>query len=341
MSANEKASDKGPAVLAAVKPYEYNDFLKPNVKGKDLGFDLEIFDEKGIAALVEKLKADKTEVLISCWSTSSLPEDLLEQVPSLKYLSHLCGTVRSKVPRVLIEKGLIVTGWGDSIARTVAECSLLQILGCLRRVTNFQLKMHNDRGWNDPSFDDPQSLFARTVGLHGFGVIARELVKLLEPFGCEISTYSPSVPDDYLAKYGVSRAEKLEDLFSKNHIIVELAPLKPANVGLVDEKLLRMIPQGGVFVNTGRGQVVDEQALARVAADGKIHISLDVYAKEPLPTDSPLRGLPNVMLLPHIGGPTSDRRCDCGLHAIQNVQAYLAGKDLQGQVGLGQYDRQT
>ncbi len=337
MTTNENA----PAVLAAVKPYEYNDFLKANVEGKDLGFDLEIFEGKGIDALIEKLKADNTEILISCWSTSALPEDLLEQVPSLKFVSHLCGTVRNKIPRVLIEKGLLVAGWGNSIARTVAECSLLQILGSLRRVTNFQLKMHNEGAWNDPNFDAPQSLFARTVGLHGFGVIARELVKLLEPFGCEISTFSPSVPDDYLAKFGVTRAETLEDLFANNHIIVELAPLKPANVGLVDEKLLRMIPDGGVFVNTGRGQVVDEDALAKVAAEGKIHISLDVYREEPLPEDSPLRGLPNIMLLPHIGGPTSDRRCDCGLNAIQNVQAYLAGTELQGTVGVGEYDRQT
>jgi len=329
-------------VLAVVKPYEYEQFLRPNVEGANWPFELVVTDSSdGRDAMIQKLNELGTDVLMTCWSTPSLPADVLERAPKLRYVCHLCGTVRRKIPRVLIEKGLLVSGWGNSIARVVAEHSLLQILCALRRIAHWQLEMHTRGGWNTMDFPEPQSLFGRTVGLHGLGAIARELVKLLAPFGCKISAYSPSVPDELFEQLGVKRSTSLAELFSQNQIIVELAPLKPANVGIVDEKLLRLIQPGGVFVNTGRGAVVDEKALAAVAREGKIHIALDVYVREPLPADSPLRGLDNAMLTPHIGGPTADRRRDCGRHALQNVVAYFEGKDLSGKVGLAEWDRQT
>ncbi len=86
---------------------------------------------------------------------------------------------------------------------------------------------------------------------------------------------------------------------------------------------------------------MDEAALARVAAEGHIEVALDVYEVEPLPTDSPLRGLPNVTLLPHLGGPTKDRRRDSGALCCNNLQRYLAGRPLEAEITLDIYDRTT
>jgi phosphoglycerate dehydrogenase-like enzyme len=86
---------------------------------------------------------------------------------------------------------------------------------------------------------------------------------------------------------------------------------------------------------------VDEAALAQVAKDGKIQIALDVFEVEPLPKDSPLRGLPNVTLLPHLGGPTRDRRRDSGRLALNNLRAFLNGQPLEAVVSLDVYDRST
>jgi phosphoglycerate dehydrogenase-like enzyme len=119
-----------------------------------------------------------------------------------------------------------------------------------------------------------------------------------------VTAFAPDLTAELAHAYHVERAASLEALFAENEIIVELAPLIPATTGLVTEAVLRRIRPGGVFVNVGRGAVVDEAALLRVAREGRISIGLDVYANEPLPADSGFRTLPRVSLTPH----TQDRR---------------------------------
>jgi phosphoglycerate dehydrogenase-like enzyme len=87
--------------------------------------------------------------------------------------------------------------------------------------------------------------------------------------------------------------------------------------------------------------LVDEQALIRIAREGRLQIALDVFEQEPLAPDSPLRGLPNVTLLPHLGGPTRDRRRDSGALALKNLRAFLKGEPLEAVMSLDVYDRST
>ena len=325
---------------------EYGDFLKRSARSKIESLFAEVVrvDSLGFAdsdAWFEWLARVKPEVLVSCWKTPTLPEDPAHPgLSELKYLCHLGGSVRKLVPRSLIENGLQVTQWGDSISRVVAECGLLLILTEMRRSAWWSLRMHREGAWKDESLDT-QSLFDRKVGLHGFGVIARCLADLLKPFDVTISAYSPSVPDELFESYGVSRAESLEDLFGNNEIIVELAALTPKNYHLVDERLLRMIPDDGVFVNIGRGAVVDEAALARIASEGRLRVALDVYENEPLPKDSPFRAIDSMTLLPHVSGPTIDQRCTAGAYGVENLRRYVEQEELVSTVDLWDYDHST
>ncbi len=331
-------------ILAVLSDLEWADFL-PGESGEWLsslpGFrrvDSASVDPGEWEAF---LASERPDVLVSAWSTPPLPASLAdtgEMYP--RYVCHLTGTVKRMVPRVLLEKGLLVTNWGDSISRTVAEAALMLILSCLRRTVYWTHAMHNEGAWKSKD-SKVYSLFRRSVGLHGFGAISRQLVPLLRPFEVEISTYSPRVPDDVLESLGVRRANSLDELFSSSQVLVELAPKTPANHHIVDEKLLRLLPEDGVFVNVGRGAVVDEAALARLAAEGRLHVGLDVFEKEPLPADSPLRGLRNVMLCPHQGGPTQDRRRDAGTFAMENLKAYLEDGSLKSVITPEVYDRST
>jgi phosphoglycerate dehydrogenase-like enzyme len=203
--------------------------------------------------------------------------------------------------------------------------------------------MHRDGAWKQGLQTVTQRLFEKPIGIHGFGNIAQKMVPLLKPFGRVISTYSPSVPDALLAEHGVRRAHTLEALFSENEVIVELASYHTQTHHIVTEELLRSIPKGGVFVNIGRGAVVDEAALIRVARDREddLQLGLDVYEKEPLSAESPLRGLSNVALLPHIAGPTKDRRCDSGTQAIQNLACLTQGEAIPDVITTQQLDRST
>jgi phosphoglycerate dehydrogenase-like enzyme len=333
-------------ILAALTKREWDDFL-PGKSGEWLreqpGFtSLDTGNGISPEKWKERIETIRPEVLVTCWSTPTLPSTLLEngEFPG-KFLCNLSGSVRRLVPRPFIEKGLLVTNWGDSISPTVAECALFLILSSLRGGSHWAIEMHKPEATWKTAESRNLSLIGRRVGLHGFGAIARALIPLLKPFNTTVSAYSPSVPDELFASHGVSRAHSLEELFAESDVLVELAPNTPANHHIVNEKLLRMLPENGVFVNVGRGPVVDEAALARVAAEGNIFVGLDVYEQEPLPADSPLRAIPDITLLPHLGGPTNDRRRDAGSEGIRNIRAYLNGDPLNSVVNLNSYDRAT
>jgi phosphoglycerate dehydrogenase-like enzyme len=290
---------------------------------------------------VKMWKESPAEILVSAWQTPPLNGDVTPaDLRTLRYICYLAGSVRKLVPRELLGQGILVSNWGGTISATVAECALMLIMMGLRRASHWAISMHREGGWKDSS-TFTQSLIGRRVGLHGFGSISQALMPMLRPFTDQVQTYSPSVPDDILERHQVKRATSLEQLFSTSDIVVELAAATPANYHLVKESHLRTLPADGLFVNVGRGCVVDEDALIRVAREGQLQIALDVYEQEPLPKDSPLRGLPNVTLLPHLGGPTRDRRRDAGALALKNIRAYLTGQPQEALMTLDSYDRST
>lgn len=330
-------------LLAAVAPAELREFF-PDPLQRELQALLPGYRQLDPTALdaadfARELAAADPEVLLACWKTPALPAVL---PPRLRYVCYLAGSVKRLVTPAHLARGLLVTNWGDSISRTVAEAALFHILACLRNTSHWAVAMHQPgvAAWKNCR-NDARSLFGRRVGLHGFGPVARALVRLLEPWGCPISVFAPDLTPALAATHRVQAAPSLGALFAENDILVELAPLIPATTGLVTEALLRRIPAGGVFVNVGRGAVVDEAALLRVAREGNLRIGLDVYATEPLPADHGFRALPSVSLTPHTAGPTIDRYPDAGAFALRNLQAFVAGRPLEAVITPAIYDQST
>ena len=328
-------------VLALLTPEELRDFLPDAMRRElhELAPDLRVVDPLTLPpeAFPAVLKEVNPAVLLACWKTPPLPGVLPNR---LRYVCYFAGSVKRLVNRSHLEQGLLVTNWGGSISRIVAEWALFHMLSCLRRATAWAIGMHLEGAWKNGA-TETASLFGRRIGIHGFGQVARELTALLRPFGTAVQVFAPDVTEEAEKAYGVRRAPSLEALFSDNDVVVELAPLIPETKGIITEDLLRRIRPGGVFVNVGRGAVVDEAALLRVAREGKIQVGLDVFTTEPLPTDSPFRGLRNVTLTPHLAGPTTDRRRDAGEFALANLRAYAAGAPLQAIVTPEVYDRSS
>lgn len=281
------------------------------------------------------------EVVVAGWTAPALPcAELSSVAPSLRYLCYLPGSVRRIVSREAIEDGLLVTNWGSSISRTVAECALLLTLSCLRRTVYWNEQMHSRNGWKTCE-TETLSLFDRRVGIHGYGAVARELLPLIRPFTRRVSVYAEGVPRALIEDAELVRMESLEALFAGSDVVVELESLTPERRGVVTEDLLRRLPRGGVFVNVARGALADETALLRVAREGRIQIGLDVFEKEPLPVDHPFRGCPNMTLFPHLAGPTTDRRKDAADFALQNLERYFRGEQLEALITPEVYDRIT
>ena len=334
---------KPASLLAVLTPSEVREFLPEPLlsQARTIAGEFRLVDPSGMdeAAFARELAATDPEVLLGCWKTPTLPDSL---PPRLRYVCYITGSVKKLISRAHLESGLVATNWGGSISRTVAEAALFHILACLRNASHWAIEMHRPgvATWKN-GLTDSRSLFCRTVGIHGFGSVARELIGLLRPWNCPVTAFAPDLTAELAHAYGIDRAASLDALFARNEIIVELAPLIPATTGLITERVLRLIRPGGIFINVGRGAVVDEDALLRVAREGKISIGLDVYTNEPLPGDSGFRALPKVSLTPHTAGPTIDRYPDAGAFAVKNLCAYADDRPLEAVVTPEIYDQSS
>jgi phosphoglycerate dehydrogenase-like enzyme len=289
-------------------------------------------------ALLDELRP---AALVTCWKTPALPSSwLLQEDCPLRYVCHLSGSVRRLVPRVFLERGGLVTNWGGLVASQVAEHALLLALASLRRLPDWttpEVLTDKNRLLSLPS----KTLFKRRVGIHGCGGVARQLAALLRPFECEISCWAEGAPAHLMNGTGMTPAASLDALFSDSEVVFECEALTPRNTGCIGASQLARLPDGALFINVGRGQMVDEPALLREALSGRIHVALDVMMKEPPPPDSPWWTIPGVILSPHVAGPTSDMLPRIGMRAMENLARFLGGQTPIDPLTLEIYDRAT
>jgi len=290
----------------------------------------------------ETLRETNAEIIVTGWTTPALPPDLPLEKLSLKYVAHVTGSIRTHIPRPLIEKGLFVTNWGTSVSKTIAESTVFMIMAALRKVGYWQNVIHNQSSWNQDIFNHGTlSIINRNIGIHGFGNIAKQLIPMLIPFSVKISAYCPYTPDEVFDAYQVHRAPTLNNLFSDNDVIVILSALTDETKDSITKTQLDLIPDDGVFVNSARAAIVNEADLIEVAHSNRIRIALDVFHQEPLPEDSPLRGNHNIILTPHTAGPTPDRMIDAGQHMLHNIRQFSSGKKIDGVIDIETYDLMT
>ncbi len=295
------------------------------------------------ASWAELLEEFQPTVLVSCWSTPSLPSSFAAADSPLRYVCHLVGSARNLVPRAYLERGGLLTNWGALAGDTVAEHALLLALSVLRRQPNWRTVI-TTRATPWRSGTDrlqTRTLIGRRVGIHGFGHVARALVRLLQPFNVEIAAFSAGVPHSIMREAGVTPCHSLPELAARSEVFFECEALTPHTTASIDAAVLASLPDHAVFVNVGRGRTVDEPALLREAESGRIQIALDVVTHEPLVADSPVVALSGVVLSPHIGGPTHDRFPDCGRFALANLDRYLRGEPLEALITPELYDRST
>lgn len=294
---------------------------------------------QGAGAILAQFESVRPRVMVSGWGTPAFDSAWWERPDNpLAYICHLVGSVRQLVPRRFIERGGLVSNWGPAAAVSVAEHALLLALGALRGAALWEA----ERAPRGASRSLPtRNLTGKRVGLHGFGVIARALVRLLAPFGVTIAAYSAGVPESVFAAEGVAPVKSLSSLFAESDVLFECEALTPATQGIVSAEMLARLPDDAVFVNVGRGRVVDEAALVREARSRRIRVAVDVVAEEPITANSPLAQIPGVLLSPHIGGPAQEDYPRLGEAALANVARYLAGQTPLNLVTADLYDRST
>lgn len=165
-----------------------------------------------------------------------------------------------------------------------------------------------DGGWPRPALSKGGELAGRTLGLVGFGTIARETGHRARALGMTVLAHDPMVAEDapIWSMTGVQRAD-LHQLMAASDAVSLHVPLTDETRGLIDAAAIAGMKPGAVLVNSARGGIVDEAALAAALRSGQLGgAALDVFADEPLPAGSALNGAPNLLLTPHIAGVTQE-----------------------------------
>ena len=232
------------------------------------------------------------------------------------------------------EARLVVTNTPDALTEATAELAIMLMLMAARRAGEGErvLRSGEWRGWG-PTHMIGQGLSGRTLGLIGFGRIAQSTAAKARGLGMAIRYFSRSrASAEVEDRLQASPAESLKALAAEADIVSVHVPGGPATRHLVDGQFLALMKPTAILVNTARGSVVDEAALAQVLAQGSIAAAgLDVYEREP-EVEPMLLSLPNMVLLPHLGSATIEARTAMGMQAVDNLEDYFAGREPRNRV---------
>jgi len=251
-----------------------------------------------------------------------VPAPVIEASPKLRAVSKMGTGVAEIAVDAATARGVPVANTRGTNAEAVAQLTVGLIYAMMRRIPQNDASIRSG-GWDKRVYPNGD-LSGRTLGLVGYGVIARRVAALMRPLGMTFLTYSPRVPDGEIPEW-VRRVD-LDDLVAEADIISLHNALTPETRHMFDAARLARMKPTAFLVNTARGAIVDEGALIAALKDGTIQgAALDVYADEPIRPDNPLRRLPNTVLTAHIGGLTREAEEAGGMAAVENLLAILDG----------------
>ncbi len=261
-----------------------------------------------------------------CLLTDRIDSALLDAAPDLQFVSSMSVGVDHIDVAALSERGIPVGHTPGVLVDTTADTAFALLLAAARRVAEADRFVRRGE-WDPasawaPEFFTGVDVGGATLGIIGLGEIGQAVARRAAGFGMEVLAWNRSprqVP-------GVTMVT-LDELLQRSDFVSIHVALTPQTRDLFDADKIAMMKSGAVLVNTARGGIVNEQALADALADGRLFAAgVDVFEREPVPVDNPLLGLPNVVVTPHIGSATLRTRARMADIAVGNALAALRGE---------------
>jgi phosphoglycerate dehydrogenase-like enzyme len=221
---------------------------------------------------------------------------------------------------------IVVTITPGAVEASVAEHTMALIYAVFRDVVRRHIEVNTGR-WSRRGFP---RLRGKTLGIIGLGRIGRAVAELAQGNGLVVIAHDPQPNGMYCAERGI-RLVQLDELLAESDIVSLHMPNMPSTRNLIGERALALMKPSAVLINTGRGGLVDEVALFKAMSAGHLAgAALDVFAQEPLPTDSPLLDLPNIVLTTHTAGLDEQSEVDMPRIAAENVAKLHRGEWPEG-----------
>jgi phosphoglycerate dehydrogenase-like enzyme len=276
-------------------------------------------DEDALVARLERF-----EVIVAMRERTPFPRSLLARLPRLALLVTTGMGNASIDLDAAHERGVLVAGTGSAETAT-AELTWALILALTRHVHEEDAAIRAG-GWQHTIGPE---LFGRTLGLIGLGHQGSRVAGYGLAFGMRAIAWSRNLDPDRAAALGVE-ATGLDELLGGADVVSVHMRLSEETVGLIGARELALMSPQAYLVNTSRGPIVDEAALLAALADGTIAgAALDVFDREPLPADHPLRSARNTLLTPHIGYVASDSYRVFFDQIVEDIEAWLAGRPIR------------
>ena len=226
---------------------------------------------------------------------------VMDALPRLKVVGRYGIGLDNIDTEAAAERGIAVVYAPGFCAREVADHTMAMLLACSRKLEPLHRALLQGT-WGRDAASPMSALYAQTVGLIGFGQIGRAVATRARAFGLRVLAFDPAVDAKTAAALGVELVP-METLIGESDYVSLHMPLTSATRHLIDEQRIARMKPTAFLINTSRGPLVDEPALATALAKRQIAgAALDVFEREPLPESSPLVRLDNVLLSPHIGG---------------------------------------
>jgi glyoxylate reductase len=251
-----------------------------------------------------------------CLLTDRIDAELLDAAPSLKVIANYAVGTDNIDLEACAARGIAVGCTPGVLTDATADLTWALILAVARRLPVAAAAVR-DGEWNtmEPARWLGMGLAGRTLGVIGAGRIGQAVARRAEGFGMEVIL--------------AGRADDPLEVVAASDVITLHAPLTEATRGLIGEQALSRTKPGAILVNTSRGGLVDQEALADALREGRLAgAGLDVTDPEPLPPDHPLLEAPNLLVLPHVGSATHDAREAMTELCVANIEAGLAGRPL-------------
>lgn len=303
---------------------DYQDVARSFADWDSLGADVRVFTEHIADAdeLVRELAG--FDVVVAMRERTPFPAELLSRLSDLRLLVTT-GKRNAAIDLDAAHRHGIVVSATGYVSHPTAEHTWALILAALRNIPT-EVDSMRAGGWQRTVGGD---LHGRTLGLLGLGRLGARVATVGQAFGMDTIAWSQNLTADRAAEYGVTAVSK-DELFANADVLSVHLVLGERTRGLVGAEQLAAMKPTATLVNTSRGPIVDESALLTALEAGRPgHAALDVYDREPLPAEHPLRSRPNITVTPHIGYVTNDVYTTFYQDAVEDIAAYQAGTPIR------------
>ncbi len=295
------------------------------------------WDDLGELRVYERTRADEvvrrlTGVEIALTNKVVVSGDEMEQLPQLRYIGVLATGHNVVDLEAASSRGIVVTNIPAYSTMSVAQMVFAHLLNITNGVATHAASVRAGEWQRADDFcyclTTLQELEGRTLAIVGLGNIGMAVARMARAFGMRVVAYS-SKSAEALGREGMEKVETLEELFVRADVLSLHCPLTPDTRHMVNARRLALMKPTAIVINTGRGALVDEGALADALNTGRVGAAaLDVLEQEPPVDGSPLIGARNCHITPHIAWATLEARKRLMATALDNVRAFMMGKPI-------------